>query len=71
MALRAPQSKNGLEKPRETPPQNGWVDIWFMRFGFWVDLRQILENRVLFAVFGLFYPVNEAKISNPFPPIKN
>ena len=51
-------------------PQNGWVDIWFMRFGFWVGFKPILENPVFFAVLEPFYPVNEAKTSNQFPVMK-
>ena len=35
-----------------------------------MGFRPILENRVFFAVFDAFYPVNEAKTSNQFPLMK-
>ena len=46
MASRAPKSKNGVQKPGETPPQNGGEDIWFMRFHFRASIKPILDNHV-------------------------
>ena len=37
----APKSKNGLQKPREAPPQNGKVDSWVMRIHFRVSIKPI------------------------------
>ena len=44
--------------------QNGWVDIWFMRFHFRASIKPIFENHVLRAVSGPLRPLYETKISN-------
>ena len=45
-------------------PQNGWVDIWVMRFHFRASIKPIFENHVFRAVSGPFHPLYETKISN-------
>ena len=57
-------------KTSRNTPQNGWVDIWFMRFHFRASIKPILENRIFSIVLAPFYPLNEAKISNQFPVMK-
>ena len=46
-----------LSKTSRNPPQNGGVDICFMRIAFWVGFKPILENRV-FRAFWFFKPVS-------------
>ena len=48
-------------KTSRNTPQNGGVDIWFMRFHFWASIKHILKNRIFSVVLGLFYPLNEPK----------
>ena len=53
-------------KTSRNTPQNGWVDIWFMRFGFWVGFKPIFENRAFSGFLEPFYPLKRPKTSkNP------
>ena len=51
-------------KTSRNTPQNGGVDIWFMRFHFWASIKPIFENHVSRPVSGPFHPLYETKISN-------
>ena len=62
MALWAPKSSNGLQKPRETPPK-------MMRFHFRASIKPIFENHFFRAVSGPFHPLYETKISNRSPSV--
>ena len=56
-ALRAPKSKNGLQKPRKTPLQNGVVDIWVMRFHFRASIKPILKKNPYFPSLWSRFPI--------------
>ena len=71
--------KEWIPKTLRNTPQNGWVDIWFMRFHFWASIRPFFENHVFRAVSETFYPLKrpetsknplrhnfDGKIPNPF-----
>ena len=51
-------------KTSRNTPQNGWVDIWVMRFHFRASIKPFFENHVFRAVSGPFHPLYETKISN-------
>ena len=66
MAPRTPNSKNGLQKPRETPPLNGGVDLWdwVIRFHFRASIKPILKNSIFFIVLEPFSPLQRPKSKN-------
>ena len=51
-------------KTSRNTPQNGWVDIWVMRFHFRASIKPVFESHVFRAVSGPFHPLYETKISN-------
>ena len=61
MGLRAPKSKNGRQKPHETPLT--MVDIWFMRFHFKASIKPILKNRTLSIILEPFFPFTDQKLN--------
>ena len=63
-ALRAPKSKNGLQKPRKTPLQNGVVDIWVMRFHFRASIKPILKKSLFSIVMEPFSNLKRPKSKN-------
>ena len=70
MALRTAKSKNGLQKPCETPPK--MVDQTFHScvYHFWVGFKPILENCVFQTVLEPFSQPNGRHFSNHFPLMK-
>ena len=62
MGLRAPKSKNGLQKPRETLPQNGGIDIWFIHLAFLGDYQANFVNLHFFIVLEPFSTLKGKKI---------
>ena len=50
------QIKEGTPKSLQNTPQNGGVDIWFMRFHFRVSIKPIFENH-----FRAVYPLKRPK----------
>ena len=58
--LSAPILKRSPKTSRNTP-QNGWVDIWVMRFHFQASIKPIFENQVFRPVFEPFYPLKRPK----------
>ena len=63
------QIKERTPKTSQNTPQNGGVDIWFMRFHFRASIKPIFENHVFRAVSGPFHPLYETKISNRSPSV--
>ena len=70
MALWTPKSRNGLQKPRETPPK--MVDYIFDScvYHFWVDLKPISENRIFRTVLEPFSQLDCRKTKIAFPDLK-
>ena len=56
-------------KTSRNTPQNGWVDIWVMRFHFRASIKPIFENHVFRAVWSPFYPLKRPKNENGLPRI--
>ena len=61
MELWAPESKNGFQKPRETPPKMVSKTFVSCIYHFWAGFWPILKNRVFRAVLGPFSPYKRAK----------
>ena len=54
MALRTPKSRKGLQKSRKTPPKMVEQTFDSCVYHFWVDFKQISENRIFRTVLEPF-----------------
>ena len=56
-----------LEVPFFGTPQNGGVDIWFIRFHFWASTKPIFENCIFQLLRGLFSHYHGPQTSSGLP----